>query len=132
MALPASALSHRRIADLLIRVQVGHDAANALRRSLDGRTVLVRGVTATELGSLTAALAASGAVTATDAGTAGVDNVLFGSRATHRDRAAFARRGIAELEREDLDAILIVRGALGDVVPALPSPPSGLRLVDAA
>ena len=132
MASPAPALSHRRIADLLVRIQVGHDAANALRRLLEGRCVVVRGVTAAELEALDAALAACGARVATALEEPGVDAVLFGSRATRRDRETAVRRGIAELPTADLDAILAVRAALGDAVPSLASAPVGLRLVEAA
>jgi hypothetical protein len=132
MATPAPALSHRRIVDLLARIQVGHDAANALRRVLDDRTVIVRGVTAAELEGLTATFGACGATVATDATTTGAHAVLFGSRATRRDREAAARSGVPELEQADLDAILTVRAALGDEAPTRPAPPAGLRLVEAA
>lgn len=120
MTLPAPVLSCHRIDDLVGRIAAGHDAAHALRTALAERTVVVRGLDAASLAAIERTLLSCGAVVAHDLATERADAVVFGPRATRRDRARATARGIAELTLAGLAAICAVRSGFGDAAEAPP------------
>ena len=120
MTLPVPRLSRHRIHDLLGRIEVGHRAAHALRISLDGRTVVVRGVDGVDLAALTATVASCGGTPVTDIETRGADAVVLGPRASRRDWVRAAALGLDELTAADLAAICAVRAGFGDAAVAPP------------
>ncbi len=131
MTLPAPTLSCHRIDDLLGRIAVGHNAAHVLRGSLVAQTVVLRGVDAATYTALALSLRSCGAEATADVAAPDARAVLFGPRATRRDRAAATTRRIPEITLESLAAICSVRAGLGDaaVAPPLALGTSGLTLV---
>ena len=96
--------------------------------------MLLRGMTGDEIADLERALTACGATTTCDRSERAVEMVLFGSRASRRDREAAADRGCPVLERGDVMAVLLARAALDDTDQSieLPEPATGLSLIRSA
>lgn len=103
-------LAHRQLEILLQRVLDGHNAAHALSRSLEGRTVAIIGVTGDELAAFETVLGRCGATPTRDLGAA--DAAVVGSRPSRRDMARLAAGPAEPLTAEDLAAVTAVRSSL--------------------
>ena len=97
--------------DLIARIHAGFDAQERLARSLDGRTVAVRGASPTELDAIDADLARCGAMVVADARRRA--RRWWPDRRSTRDRRARGRgRRIAILRTTDVTLIANTGGGI--------------------